>query len=228
MLEQSPTKQALTSAGEARRQASPAAVGRWVSAKRSPERGHVFHASEAPGVEAIEPRRAVALLPADLLHDDEVIILLLRPSILFVPLSCMTSLAFIALIAFFLAYLARWQPWIGWTDTQAFALGIGLAALRLAWQVAEWLTRIYVLTDRRIVTRVGVLRVSVFQCELRRIQHTSVVTRVRERVFGVGSIGFATAGSDVFETFWVTLRQPFAVHKIVVQAIKRYGRGPGR
>jgi hypothetical protein len=227
MFEQSSTSEAIASTGRDTRHAHCGDADHW-SAVPSLERGPVLHASDAPGVEAIEPRRAVALLPADLLHDDEVIILLLRPSILFVPLSCVTSLAFIALIAFFLAYLARWQPWIGWTDTQAFALGIGLAALRLAWQVAEWLTRIYVLTDRRIVTRVGVLRVSVFQCELRRIQHTSVVARVRERIFGLGSIGFATSGSDVFETFWVTLRQPFAVHKTVVEAIKRYGKGNHR
>ena len=72
--------------------------------------------------------------------------------------------------------------------------------------------------------RVGVLRVSVFQTDLRKIQHTSVFTRVRERVFGLGTIGFATAGSDVFEAFWVMVAQPFAVHKIVVETIQKYGR----
>ena len=36
--------------------------------------------------------------------------------------------------------------------------------------------------------------------------------------------GFATAGSDVFDAFWVTIRQPFAIHREVVEAIERYGR----
>ncbi len=72
--------------------------------------------------------------------------------------------------------------------------------------------------------RMGVLRVSVFEAPLRNIQHTSVFRLLRERLFGLGSIGFATAGSDVFDAFWVTVRQPFGVHRTVVEAIRRYGR----
>jgi hypothetical protein len=68
----------------------------------------------------------------------------------------------------------------------------------------------------------GVLRVAVFQTQLKNIQHTSVFTRVRERLFGLGTIGFATSGSDVFEAFWLMIRQPFAVHRTVVEAIERY------
>ena len=181
-------------------------------------------ASETPELEVASSDRVTTLLPEGLISDDELVILLLRPSLLYIPLSCIASLVFIALISFFLAYLARWQTWVGWTDTQAFALGMGLATLRLGWQVLEWYSRIYVLTDRRIIRRMGVLRVAVFQTQLRNIQHTSVFTRVRERVCGLGSIGFATSGSDVFEAFWVMIRQPFAVHKIVVDTIHRYGR----
>jgi hypothetical protein len=177
-------------------------------------------------VEALGPERAEALLPAGLLHDDEIILLLLRPSLLYVPLSCATSLVFIAFVSVSLAYLgphvARLQLWIGWTDVQAFGLGLAVAILRLGWQSLEWYSRVYLLTDRRIIRRMGVLRVAVFQTELRNIQHTSVFSRVRERVFGLGSIGFATAGSDVFEAFWVMIRRPFAVQKIVVEAIQRY------
>jgi hypothetical protein len=115
-------------------------------------------------------------------------------------------------------------PWIGWNDRQAFLLGFGLAGLRLGWQVLEWVTRLYILTDRRIICRGGVLRLYVFETQLRNIQHTSVFASLRERVLGLGTIGFATAGSDTFEAFWSMIRQPFAVHKAVVDAIKRYGR----
>jgi hypothetical protein len=80
------------------------------------------------------------------------------------------------------------------------------------------------LTDRRIISRGGVLRLSVFETQLKNIQHTSVFASVRERVLGLGTIGFATAGSDTFEAFWTMVRNPFAVHKTVVDAIRRYGR----
>jgi hypothetical protein len=168
------------------------------------------------------PAAQTAAIPKDLVEEDEVIILLLRPSILYVPLSSLGGLVVIALVTFALAWMARmWQP--GWSDTSAFLLGLGLAALRLGWQLLEWGSRIYVLTDRRIITRGGVLRLAVFQTQLRNIQHTSVFASVRERACGLGTIGFATAGSDTFESFWVMIRQPFAVHKLIVETIRRYG-----
>jgi hypothetical protein len=172
------------------------------------------------------PPGSVALLRSRFIPEDEIILLLLRPSLLYIPLAALGGLAVIALVTFALAYLAQiqWLTWVGWTDREAFLLGIGLAALRLSWQALEWYSRVYVLTDRRIIRRMGVLRVAVFQTRLRNIQHTGVFQRLRERACGLGSIGFATAGSDVFEAFWVMVPQPFAVHKKVTEAIRRYRR----
>ena len=174
-------------------------------------------------VTAIPTAQPIAALPKDLIDDGETVILLLRPSLLYTVLSSLGGLVIVALVTFALAYLAR-LPWVGWTDRQAFTLGFGLASMRLGWQLLEWGSRLYVLTDRRIITRGGVLRMVVFQTELKNIQHTSVFASLRERISGLGTIGFATAGSDTFESFWVMIRQPFAVHRIVVDAIRRYGK----
>ena len=46
--------------------------------------------------------------------------------------------------------------------------------------------------SRRVICRGGVLRVIVFEAPLRNIQHTSVFASLRERVMGLGTIGFAT------------------------------------
>jgi hypothetical protein len=178
----------------------------------------------AEGAADLPAQQIDAALPAGLVHDDEVIILLLRPSPLYIVLASAGSLVFIAMIAFGLAYLTK-LPWVHWTDQQAFGLGIGLACLRLGWQGLEWWSRLYVLTDRRVIRRKGVLRVMLFEAPLRNIAHTGVFTRVRERVFGLGTIGFATAGSDGFEAFWAMIAQPYDVHRTVTQAIERYGRG---
>jgi hypothetical protein len=113
---------------------------------------------------------------------------------------------------------------IPWQETHAYGLGVAAAAGRLLWQCLEWWCRIYVLTDRRVIRRMGVLRVSVFEAPLRNLQHTSVFRLLRERLFGLGSIGFATAGSDVFDAFWVMVRQPFVVHRTVVESVRRYGK----
>ncbi|MGI9015242.1 MAG: PH domain-containing protein [Phycisphaerales bacterium] len=176
--------------------------------------------------EAIDPplSRMAASLPADLLRDDEVVILLLRPNPLFILLSPMASVLMIVLFTMILAYMARTILWIPWKDSQVFAAGGTFVMARLAWQTLEWYSRIYVLTDRRLIRRVGVLRVSVFEAPLAHIQHTSVFVRLRERLTGLGTIGFATSGSDSYEAFWTMISKPFAVHKIITESIQRYGR----
>lgn len=169
---------------------------------------------------------SVSALARDLVDQDEVIILLLRPSLWYVPLASLGSLVLIALVTFVMAYMSRlpWGGWINWNDTQVFALGVGLCALRLGWQMMEWMSRAYVLTDRRVIARAGVLRTVVFQAPLKNIQHTAVFSSLRERLLSLGTIGFATAGSDTFDCLWVMIRQPHQTHKTVVEAIRRYGR----
>jgi hypothetical protein len=177
--------------------------------------------ADVPALGAEQIARSPA---ADLIQDDEVVILLLRPSVLYILLGSLGSLVFIALITFILAWISR-LSWVGagWNDTMAFGFGATLAIIRLSWQGLEWYSRLYILTDRRIIRRMGVLRVAVFETKIKNIQHTSVFRSVRERLFGLGSIGFATAGSDVFEAFWVMIDRPFHIHRIVVRAIEKYG-----
>ncbi len=180
------------------------------------------------GSSAVQAQETTSSIARQLVRDDEIIILMIRPSILFVLLPTIGMLLAILAITMALAFLAAKFPQVvGWSETSAFALGVILIVLRLGWQFLDWATRVYVLTDRRVIRRMGVLRVSVFEASLSNIQHTSVFVRFRERVFGLGSIGFATSGSDVFDAFWVMVRNPFVVHATVVRAIERYGRRGG-
>ena len=171
---------------------------------------------------AIGAEQVAAAGATELIHDGETVILLLRPSLLYIPLASFGALVFIALITFMLAYVSR-LAWVSWSDTMAFGFGAVLVVIRLGWQTLEWYSRVYVLTDRRIIRKMGVLRVAVFETQLKNIQHTSVFKSLRERMFGLGSIGFATAGSDVFEAFWVMIQKPFQVHRVVVRTIEKYG-----
>lgn len=178
------------------------------------------------GGEAVFGRPGEAAV-ADLVSGDEIILLLLRPSILFVPLSSLGAVAGIVIVMMLGAYLTK-IAWIPWADSHAFTLGALAIVLRLVWQTLEWWNRLYVLTDRRLIRRMGVIRVAVFEAPLSSIQHTSVFISMRERLFGLGSIGFATAGSDTYDAFWSMIAKPYQAHKVVVEAIRRYGRGPGR
>ena len=175
---------------------------------------------ESPDLAAIAP---VGAIPAGLVEDDEIIILFLRPSPLYIILTSLGRLLVIAVITLLLMYVGR-RFNLGYLDTIAFGLGVIIGLAQLAWQVLEWWSRIYILTDRRIIRQKGAIRPSVFSAKLLDMKHTSVFSRLREQALGLGSIGFATTGSDVFDAFWVMIRDPFTVHKTIVEAIERYGR----
>jgi uncharacterized membrane protein YdbT with pleckstrin-like domain len=178
-------------------------------------------AQSAPAVEAAEEELAGI---AHLLQPGETVILLLKPSLLFVPLASVSSLLGIAMVTFFFAWLERRFPALPGSDHMFIALGILCGAVRLLWQVLEWITRIYVLTDRRIIRRKGVVRVSVFECPLGNVQQTAVLQSLRERVFFLGTLCFATAGAASFIALWQYVANPFEVQRTVADAIERYTR----
>lgn len=177
------------------------------------------------GAEAEEmPAPAAAMLPADLLQPGEIIILLLKPSPWFILLGPLKTLIGLALATMGLAVLAFYVPPLGITQRESLLLGGAMMGLRLFWQFLEWLSRVYVLTDQRVIRVMGVMRISIFEAPLQQIQHTSLLFSVRERVLGLGTLAFATAGTGGYEAFWVMLDRPLEVHQKVVQTLRRYRR----
>ncbi len=167
-------------------------------------------------------RRMVTMLPAELLQPTEIIVLLLKPSAWFIVLSCIGSLAVILVATVIALALIDRNISIGLGRQDVILLAIGLTIARLFWQVLEWLSRVYVLTDQRVIRVRGVVRVSVFETPIKQVQHTNTSFSLRERFFGLGTIGFATAGTGIVEAQWEMLAQPLEVHRIVVQTLNRY------
>ena len=111
---------------------------------------------------------------------------------------------------------------IGITPRDLLLVSVGVGGIRLFWQFLEWLSRVYVLTDRRVIRVKGVIRVQVFEAPVQQVQHTNTTFSLRERLFGLGSIHIATAGTGVTEASWVMLANPLEVHQKLVQALNRY------
>lgn len=167
--------------------------------------------------------RAAAMLPAQLLQPGEIIVLLLKPHPLYIvlaPLMTLTMMLTVTVVGVFIARSA------GTYDTaQNIALIGGVLILaRLFWQFLEWLSRVYVLTDQRVITLAGVLRVRVFEAPLNNIAHSELLFSLRERFFALGTLGFYTAGSALAEAYWVMVATPLDVHAKVVETLKRYRR----
>jgi len=170
-------------------------------------------------------QRAATMLPPELLDSGEIIVLLVKPSPWFILLVPIQSLLMVALATIGLTLAWAYLPISHMVSQRDIVLsGMGVIGLRLFWQLLEWLSRVYVLTDQRVITVSGVLRVIVFQTQLTQIQNTNMVFSIRERLFRLGTITFATAGTGHIESVWQMLARPLEVHKEIVRVIGRYRR----
>lgn len=99
------------------------------------------------------------------------------------------------------AAIGRWLGFFSW-------LIVAFAAARLVWAVLDWFCRRYVMTEVRVVALRGVIRTVRFDLPLRRVQHLAVTRSFLERVFGVGTIAAASAGTGEHEIVWRSVARP--------------------
>lgn len=115
--------------------------------------------------------------------------------------------------------------WLG----RLLAVLLFYVVLRFVWAALDWFCRRYVLTDARAVALRGVLRTVRFDLPLRRVQHLAVTRDVLERIFGVGTIAAASAGTDSHEIVWRSIARPdevLAAMRSRVDVVARRGDGP--
>ncbi len=88
---------------------------------------------------------------------------------------------------------------------------VGLAfycMARLVWAMLDWFCRRHVMTESRLVALRGVVRTVRFDLPHRRVQHLAVTKSLLERIFGVGTIAAASAGTDTHEIVWRSVARP--------------------
>ncbi len=160
----------------------------------------------------------------EVLEPGEILVLAIKPSPWFILLESLPSLAVLTLVVSGIVALAT-HGYLGLSGYQrdlAFA-GVGLGGMRLFYQLLDWLTRIYVLTDRRVVTISGLIYPAVTETELKDIRSANLCATFRERALGLGTILFrADSSTHLMHSAWRTLARPNEVHEIVNQTIKRY------
>ncbi|MDQ7991525.1 MAG: PH domain-containing protein [Propionicimonas sp.] len=136
-------------------------------------------------------------LPAKFLGADEVEVLHLRThgKALVAPTLVLLVVAVASGIGL-AAIPPSWQPWAGWAE---FALaGIVL----LAWVVVpylRWLTTTYTLTNRRIITRRGIIHKTGHDLPLSRINNVSYARSLLDRMLGCGTLVLTTAAEAPVE-----------------------------
>ena len=165
------------------------------------------------------------LLPSDLLIDDEQIVFVIKPSLWTIAFLCFRTVLIavvVAMLALFAGPLLELEQW-----SALIVQGCIVAVLvRVGFAFLQWLSRTYVLTDKRVIRIRGVLTIDVFQCSLVRIQNTFLVLTLPQRLLGLGSIVFATAGTGSVEAVWQHVKTPLNIHQQLLHAISAAGSNP--
>ena len=176
----------------------------------------------APGAGAVAPELVHAMVPEKILQEDEIVLLLTKPSLFFI---FYTSCLFVA-VTLVLGTLVAHSAWL-LTSTGLSSSLVGLTVVllcigRLIWALLVWTSHIYMLTNRRILTIKGVINVHMFQASLRKIQKTELYRPLGQRLFSTGTIAFSTAAAAAtVDSTWVMIARPIEVHEQVVAAIHK-------
>jgi hypothetical protein len=178
----------------------------------------------ADGAAAVMPANAslARVLASHVLRDGELVLLILRPSIWFIALSC---LRFVAGAAVLIAVI-HWHSVAQRGMVRSLVeLIVSAISARLMWATLQWMSRLYILTDQRILSVTGVFHVNIFDCPLRRVARTRLIRNTLDRWTGVGSVEIIPQDeSSPFGT-WQTIAQPVAVHEQIIATISRAKQG---
>jgi hypothetical protein len=169
--------------------------------------------------------------PEGLIPKGERVILSLKPDPAYIVLAPLWPLAGIGALAVLAAWAAgRWPESIGpWmTPLRSWVYGACAALALITWRALDRAARRYILTDRRIISARGIFRRSVVDAPLESIQHVTVTRLVRERLTGLGTLGFATAGTAWVETHWLMVARPADRLAEVRRALEAAGTRGGR
>lgn len=136
--------------------------------------------------------------PDDLLVPGEEVVMHRRPhwKVLVVPV-----LAFLLVVgaATFLAALIRDQPWVEWGWLALAGTGTLLVLWLTVSPVIRWRTTHFVVTDRRVLVREGVLSRTGVDIPMSRINSVRFRHTVWERVLGCGTLVIESASDEPLE-----------------------------
>jgi len=160
------------------------------------------------------------MVPAHLLDGGEIVHFSIRPSGWFILIESIRWCFFAGLLAA--------MAFVGVIDANYFDETVKLAILlmgtRLLWASLEWASRMYVLTNRRVMSIHGVFRAELFECALDRIQSTLLTATPLEKMARVGTVSFRpTQAEGVLggAHSWQTVARPQEIHDKLRQAIER-------
>ncbi len=162
------------------------------------------------------------LLTSHILQDGEIVLLISKPSLWYILLSGLKFLAFVLILMIGATLLDERMPGKNILYLDA---GIFLISGRLMWAILQWMGRIYVLTDRRILVLSGVFTIDIFDCPLRKVARTRILYSTSERLLRLGTIQIIPSHDETPDGLWLMVHHPLETHDQIVAAVNRSKQG---
>lgn len=159
-----------------------------------------------------------AFVPERLLEEGEIVILAIKPAVWFILL---VSWRVLVAAAIFAAGGYLLGEAIGISHKMVLLISLAAACIRGILASCQWLGRLYVLTNRRLLRISGVFRTDIFACSLRKVRQVSLHANAGERALGLGSLLFVLGADGTPGMSWTNISRPEEVHEIVSDAIRR-------
>jgi uncharacterized membrane protein YdbT with pleckstrin-like domain len=93
----------------------------------------------------------------------------------------------------------------------------------LAWGLIRRIATTYTITNRRLTIRSGLLSTELHETRLERIQNVNSRQRLLERVLGIGTVDFDTAGGAAYDFSFRGVEDPGAICRTVNAALEDLG-----
>jgi len=156
------------------------------------------------------------------LDDGEIILLAVKPSALLILLvsvrvACMGIVVALGLLA------ATSDPSVPWDATHAIGAGGVIVVARLVWAASDWWSRVYVLTDRRVIVRSGAVP-QVQAIPLREVDRVDVGMTKSERLLGLGHVALRHSPRAPARLAWTCVHDAPKCRKAILEARQRYAR----
>ena len=175
---------------------------------------------------------ARAVLPIDalpisatLLDGGEIVEFSIKPSPWFVLFASVRSLGVLAILGSGLWLVDISSPNLSIRSAYVLSFLLLAAIVRILIGSLQWASRVYVLTNRRVMRVSGILEVSVTDCPLSRISAAHVRVSTGQAVLGLGTIRMTPPDARLPTVNWEHVSRPAAIHEKIVRAIQRSRSG---
>jgi hypothetical protein len=168
---------------------------------------------------AAVPKAAATAAGLDLLGEDEIIQLSIRPSMWYIVLYSWRLVTATILLALSILIAVRGQPSFG--ASLAVIVMLMLAFSIVAAATLQWASQLYVLTNRRVLRFYGVFSVGFRELGLKQVGEVQNLAAWYHPVLRLGSLWMTSTVAAKQPILWEHVARPDEIQEILQKAIRR-------